>query len=127
MSRTIQSLLASGLASSTDLPILLYNNPGQTGINLSVDPVVKLNKIDNIVGIKDNSGDMTQGAEYIRKTDDNFSVLAGRDTLIYRGIPVCKDGDESCFLFLPFVLYYNGNMKLYKAAHTVYKIQYHIV
>ena len=71
------------VAANTDLPILLYNNPGRTGINLSVDLVVKLSKIDNIVGIKDSSGDMTQGAEYIRKTDDNFSVLAGRDTLIY--------------------------------------------
>jgi 4-hydroxy-tetrahydrodipicolinate synthase len=71
------------VASITDLPILLYNNPGRTGINLSVDLVVKLGKIDNIVGIKDSSGDMTQGAEYIRRTDDDFSVLAGRDTLIY--------------------------------------------
>ena len=71
------------VASSTDLPILLYNNPGRTGINLSIDLVVKLSKIDNIVGIKDSSGDMTQGSEYIRRTDDDFSVLAGRDTLIY--------------------------------------------
>ena len=71
------------VASHTNLPILLYNNPGRTGINLSVDLVVKLSKIDNIVGIKDSSGDMTQGAEYIRRTDDNFAVLAGRDTLIY--------------------------------------------
>ena len=71
------------VASITNLPILLYNNPGRTGINLSVDLVVKLGKIDNIVGIKDSSGDMTQGAEYIRRTDDDFSVLAGRDTLIY--------------------------------------------
>jgi len=71
------------VASNTDLPILLYNNPGRTGINLSVDLVVKLSKINNIVGIKDSSGDMTQGAEYIRNTDDDFAVLAGRDTLIY--------------------------------------------
>jgi len=71
------------IASSTDLPIILYNNPGRTGVNLSVDLVVKLSKIDNIVGIKDSSGDMTQGAEYIRRTGDNFAVLAGRDTLIY--------------------------------------------
>jgi 4-hydroxy-tetrahydrodipicolinate synthase len=71
------------IASSTDLPIILYNNPGRTGINLSVDLVVKLSKIDNIVGIKDSSGDMTQGAEYIRRTDNDFAVFAGRDTLIY--------------------------------------------
>jgi 4-hydroxy-tetrahydrodipicolinate synthase len=71
------------IASSTDLPIILYNNPSRTGINLNVDLVVKLSKINNIIGIKDSSGDMAQGAEYIRRTDDNFTVLAGRDTLIY--------------------------------------------
>ncbi|GAJ11414.1 unnamed protein product, partial [marine sediment metagenome] len=63
------------IASSTDLPVILYNNPGRTGINLSVDLVVKLSKIKNIVGIKDSSGDMTLGAEYIRRTDDDFAVL----------------------------------------------------
>jgi 4-hydroxy-tetrahydrodipicolinate synthase len=71
------------ISSSTDLPIILYNNPGRTGINLNVDLVVKLSKISNIIGIKDSSGDMAQGVEYIRRTDDNFAVLAGRDTLIY--------------------------------------------
>jgi len=71
------------IAKSTHLPVLLYNNPGRTGVNLSVDLVVRLSKIDNIVGIKDSSGDMTLISEYIRRTDDDFSVLAGRDTLIY--------------------------------------------
>lgn len=71
------------VAGSTHLPVLLYNNPGRTGVNLSAALVVRLSKVDNIVGIKDSSGDMTLIAEYIRKTDDDFSVLAGRDTLIY--------------------------------------------
>jgi len=71
------------IAKSTHLPVLLYNNPGRTGVNLSVDLVARLSKVDNIVGIKDSSGDMTLTSEYIRKTDDDFSVLAGRDTLIY--------------------------------------------
>lgn len=71
------------IAKSTSLPILLYNNPGRSGVNLSADLVVRLSKVDNIVGIKDSSGDMTLTAEYIRRTSDDFSVLAGRDTLIY--------------------------------------------
>ena len=70
------------IANSVDIPILLYNNPGRTGINLSVDLVERLSKIDNIIGIKDSSGDMTLIGEFIRKTNDNFCVLAGRDTLI---------------------------------------------
>lgn len=70
------------IANSVDIPILLYNNPGKTGINLTADLVERLSKIDNIIGIKDSSGDMTLTEEYIRRTNDNFNVLAGRDTLI---------------------------------------------
>jgi len=71
------------IAKSTNLPVLLYNNPGRTGINLSADLVERLSRIENIVGIKDSSGDLTLTAEYIRNTSDEFSVLCGRDTLIY--------------------------------------------
>lgn len=71
------------IAKSTSLPVLLYNNPGRTGVHLSEDLVVRLSKVDNIIGIKDSSGDMTLTEEYIRRTDDQFAVLAGRDTLIY--------------------------------------------
>jgi len=45
--------------------------------------VERLSKIDNIVGIKDSSGNLTLTTEYIRTTPDNFSVLCGRDTLIF--------------------------------------------
>jgi len=73
----------ASIAKATRLPVLLYNNPGRTGINLSADFVVRASQVDNIVGIKDSSGDLTLTAEYIRRTDGKFSVLAGRDTLIY--------------------------------------------
>ena len=72
-----------GVAKSTRLPVLLYNNPGRTGVNMSVNFVLRASKIENIVGIKDSSGDMTVMAEFIRRTDKSFSVLSGRDTLIY--------------------------------------------
>jgi 4-hydroxy-tetrahydrodipicolinate synthase len=73
----------SAIAKSTRLPILLYNNPGRTGVNMSVNFILRSSKIDNIVGIKDSSGDMTLMAECIRRADKGFSVLSGRDTLIY--------------------------------------------
>jgi len=71
------------IAKSTRLPVLLYNNPARTGVNISADFVARASKVENIVGIKDSSGDMTLMAEYIRRTEGKFSVLAGRDTLIY--------------------------------------------
>ncbi len=74
------------IAKSTSLPILLYNNPGRTGVNLAAGTVAKLAEVDNIVGIKDSSGDLTLAAEYIRLTGDDFHVLMGRDTLIYGGL-----------------------------------------
>lgn len=70
------------IASSVDIPVLLYNNPDKTGINLNAELVEKLSKIDNIIGIKDSSGDMTLIGEFIRRTNDDFCVLSGRDTLI---------------------------------------------
>ena len=73
----------TAVAKATRLPVLLYNNVGRTGVNISADFVVKASNIENIVGIKDSSGDLTLTAEYIRRTDEKFSVLAGRDTLIY--------------------------------------------
>lgn len=75
------------IAAATDKPVLVYNNPPRTGINLSVDLVSRLADIDNIVGIKDSSGDMTQMGEYIRRNQGkNFHVFAGRDTLIYAAL-----------------------------------------
>ncbi|MDK2897664.1 MAG: 4-hydroxy-tetrahydrodipicolinate synthase [Candidatus Atribacteria bacterium] len=72
------------IAKDSHLPILLYNNPGRTGgVNLSPQTVERLAVIDNIVGIKDSSGDLTLTGEYIRRTKNmDFHVLAGRDTLI---------------------------------------------
>lgn len=71
------------IAKNTTLPVILYNIPGRTGVNLSEELVTRLSKIDNIVGIKDSSGDMTLTGEYVRRTADDFAVLAGRDTMIY--------------------------------------------
>lgn len=73
------------IAENTSLPVVLYNNPPKTSVSLSPATVAKLAELDNIVGIKDSSGDMTVTAEYIRLTRqmEDFSVLMGRDTLIY--------------------------------------------
>lgn len=71
------------ISASTDLPMILYNNPDRTGIDLSINLILRLSQIDNITGIKDSSGDMTKAIEIIRCVKDDFAVLAGLDTLIY--------------------------------------------
>lgn len=71
------------ISEAEDIPIVLYNNPERTGVSLSAELVEKLADIPNIVGAKDTSGDMTLTSEYIRRTQDKeFSVMAGKDTLI---------------------------------------------
>ena len=68
-----------------ETPVLLYNNPGRTGYTLSGDLVEELARtVPNIVGMKDTSGDITQTAEFIRRTRDlGFKVFGGKDTLLY--------------------------------------------
>lgn len=77
----------TAIADASGLPVILYTNPGRTGgVNLSVDVVATLAEHPNIVGIKDSSGDLSQTMAYIAHTDDDFTVLLGRDTLIYAGL-----------------------------------------
>jgi 4-hydroxy-tetrahydrodipicolinate synthase len=72
------------IAASTRLPVLLYNNLPKTGVTVTPATVQRLAQIDNIVGVKDSSGDFTLTSEYIRRTrNTGFSVLSGRDTLIH--------------------------------------------
>ena len=68
-----------------DTPVLLYNNPGRVGYTMSGNLVDRLaHEVENIVGMKDTSGDITQTAEFIRRTRDvNFKVFGGKDTLLY--------------------------------------------
>ena len=73
----------AAIAASAEIPVLLYGNPGRTGISLSSNVVSRLAQIDNIVGIKDSSGDLSQTMAYVQCTNSEFSVMAGRDTLIY--------------------------------------------
>ncbi|MEZ0119180.1 UNVERIFIED_ORG: 4-hydroxy-tetrahydrodipicolinate synthase [Heyndrickxia coagulans] len=81
----------TAIAKSTELPIVLYGNEGRTHVKIAINTCEVLSKIENIIGIKDSSGDMTKMAEYIRVTDrEKFSVLAGKDTLIYGGL--CHGG-----------------------------------
>lgn len=74
------------IAASTKLPVLLYTNPDRTNVKLSASLVSRLAQIDNIVGMKDSSGDLTLGMEFLSVTPPDFSLIMGRDTLIFAGL-----------------------------------------
>ena len=75
------------IAEAVDLPVLLYTNPDRTGNDLSPALVERLaTEVEHIAGIKDSSGNLSQTAEYLRRTPDDFRVLMGRDTLIYAAL-----------------------------------------
>ena len=74
------------IARATDLPLMLYGNPGRTGMPITVETCQQLSKVDGIVGIKDSSGDMTLMLNYLRVTEPGFTVLCGSDTMIYAGL-----------------------------------------
>lgn len=77
------------IAEETSLPIILYNVPGRSVVSLSVDTVVRLSEIKNIVAIKEASGNLDAMAEMIEKTADDFSLYSGDDGLT---IPVLSIG-----------------------------------
>ena len=81
------------IAENLAIPIVLYNIPKNTGINLSFELVSKLSKISNIIGIKDSSGDINNIAGYIDNTSrDEFSVLSGSDSLILKALKLGATG-----------------------------------
>ena len=76
------------IASETSLPIIIYNNRPKTNVTVEPATVAKLAEIDNIIGVKDSTGDMTNTEEYLRLTrgKEGFHVMMGRDTLIYAAL-----------------------------------------
>lgn len=69
------------IAESTPLPIVLYNVPGRTGVNIDPKTLVRLASIPNIVGVKEASGNMTQMCEICGAVPPDFIVLSGDDAL----------------------------------------------
>lgn len=69
------------IAMETSLPVMLYNIPGRSIVNITAETTIALSKIDNIVSIKEASGDLDQVSEIIEATDDTFSVYSGDDSM----------------------------------------------
>ncbi len=73
------------------LPLILYNIPGRTGVNMLPDTVARLSREPNIVGVKEASGNLQQMAEVINLCGDKFTLLSGDDTIV---LPVLAIGGK---------------------------------
>jgi len=69
------------VAESTSLPIVVYNVPGRTGVNVDTQTLVRISELKNIVAVKEASGNMTQMCEICAAVRDDFIVLSGDDAL----------------------------------------------
>ena len=69
------------IAAAIQIPIILYSVQGRTGVNIEPATVVRLAEIENIIGIKEASGNITQIAEVIHRVPENFTVLSGDDAM----------------------------------------------
>ena len=71
----------TAIASAISLPVILYNVPGRTGVNIEPATVVRLAEVENIVGIKEASGNIAQMAAIAARVPDDFLVLSGDDAV----------------------------------------------
>lgn len=67
------------IAEAVDLPLILYNVPGRTGVDMSNDTVLRLAQLSNIVGIKDATGDIARGSDLLQRAPADFAVYSGDD------------------------------------------------
>ncbi|WP_347861149.1 4-hydroxy-tetrahydrodipicolinate synthase [Salimicrobium sp. PL1-032A] len=71
----------SKVAQATKLPVMLYNIPGRSVVNIEVETTLRLAEIDNIVSIKEASGDLDAATKIITSTPQDFTVYTGEDSL----------------------------------------------
>lgn len=79
----------TAIAESVDIPIVLYNVPGRTGINIEPATCLELSKVPNIVAIKEASGNISQVAKIAQLCSDELSIYSGNDDLI---VPILSLG-----------------------------------
>jgi 4-hydroxy-tetrahydrodipicolinate synthase len=80
------------LASATGRPILIYNIPYRTGVNLANETLLRLAELPNIVGVKDCCADQIQSFDLVRAKPESFAVLTGEDALFYNALTQGAEG-----------------------------------
>jgi 4-hydroxy-tetrahydrodipicolinate synthase len=82
----------AALAGETARPIVIYNIPYRTGVNLANDTLLRLAELPNIVGVKDCCADQVQSFDLMRARPDGFAVMTGEDALLYAALTQGGDG-----------------------------------
>ena len=82
----------AALAGQTDRPIMVYNIPYRTGVNMANDTLLRLAELPNIVGLKDCCADQAQSFDLLRRRKEDFAVLTGEDALFYGALAQGADG-----------------------------------
>jgi 4-hydroxy-tetrahydrodipicolinate synthase len=82
----------SALAETAAKPIMIYNIPYRTGVNLGNEQMLRLAALPNIVGLKDCSADATQSFDLLRDRPEGFSILTGEDALFHNALTQGADG-----------------------------------
>jgi 4-hydroxy-tetrahydrodipicolinate synthase len=80
------------VAAATDRPVMIYNIPYRTAVNLANDSLIELAQLSNIVGVKDSSGSMAQSLDLLARRPEGFSVLTGEDALYFTMMANGADG-----------------------------------
>ncbi|HEX9749220.1 MAG TPA: 4-hydroxy-tetrahydrodipicolinate synthase [Methylomirabilota bacterium] len=80
------------VAEATDRPILIYNIPYRTGVNLANETLLALAEVPNIAGVKDSSGNVAQSLDLLRRRSPAFAVLTGEDAFFYTMLAHGGDG-----------------------------------
>lgn len=83
------------IAAAVDLPQILYNVPGRTGVDMANDTIIRLAALDNIVGVKDATGDLNRGHDLINRLNGQIAVYSGDDATAYRLILLGARGNIS--------------------------------
>lgn len=91
----------SAVAEAVDLPILLYNIPGRSAVNIEVDTVARLARVPNIVGVKEASGSLDQVSRVVEACGPDFTVLSGDDSLT---LPILSVGGKGAIAVISNLL-----------------------
>ena len=80
------------VADSSEIPVIIYNIPANSGIDMNAETIVKMAAHPNIIGLKDSGGNIVKMGEVIRQTGDDFYVLAGSGGFLLPALAIGADG-----------------------------------